>query len=461
MPYLLSKNNTANLLIDKTGESIYYRMYPVKYNQRAVVIAKSLNHDYAGILDDASHLHVIYKSSTSSLIHLYEKNNKFEGITLLENHNNTYQVTNIKYLYHLKNYLFYCAYNPYEKTSDLILHAFMDNEQTEPQSLFSVPSLSTNYECLIEENTLYLLCQTLNDQGEYELNLYPYNMNTSTWDNYETIAKSINPFMDYGMCVQEHQVHITYVERDKGKNIMYYTQKTNNVRKPLVITTSSSILSPIIFVYNHIIWVNWKENNQLMHSLSSNNGETFNQPNPCSAQSPEATHYYFYGYTNQNLTGHKFYGYINSHPILAVLSQVDTDNILLNNYNNLEMKSLINNFSAIDSNKLEQLNQEVNEQKEVQKNISNQYESLAKMAKELQTQAKMWKTKFSQSEQEIKKLKKKLRRSSLERERIVRPPRTETNTPIKEEIIEPNSEAEDLVADISTNDFIDLNDILE
>lgn len=74
MPYLLSKkNNTTNLLIDKTGESIYYRMYPVKYNQRAVVIAKSLNHDYAAILDDASHLHVIYKSSTSSLLHLYEK----------------------------------------------------------------------------------------------------------------------------------------------------------------------------------------------------------------------------------------------------------------------------------------------------------------------------------------------------------------------------------------------------
>ncbi|QUI23655.1 hypothetical protein HZI73_15755 [Vallitalea pronyensis] len=446
MPYLLSKNSTTNLLIDKTGESIYYRMYPVKYNQRAVVIAKSLNHDYAAILDDTSHLHLIYKSSTNSLVHLFEKNNKFESMTLLEDHNNTYQITNLKYLYHQKNYLFYCAYNPFEKTSDLILHTFLDHEQTEPQSLFSIPSLSTHYECLIVDNTLYLLCQTLSQEGEYEINLYPYNVNTSTWDDYETIAKSINPFMDYAMCIQDHIVHITYVERDKGKNIIYYTQKSSDVRKPIAITDSNSILSPIIFIYNHIIWVNWKENNQLMHSLSSNNGETFNQSRPCSAQSPEATYYYFYGYTNQNLMGHKFYGYINGHPILAVLSQVDTDNILLNNYHNLEMKSLINNFSSKDNGKLKILEQEIETHKEVQQNISNQYDNLAKMAKELQTQAKMWKNKYAVSEKEIKKLKKKLRRKSIEhQERITRVTRHETPVVKEKTLSQPLSASQDFI----------------
>lgn len=424
MPYLLSKNNTTNLLIDKTGESIYYRMYPTKYNQRAVVIARSLNSDFSAALDDNKRLHLIYKSSTNGLVHLYEVNNKFDSDPLLEDPNNAYQITNLKYLNHGKNYLFYCAYNPYEKTSDLIFHRFMDKEHTEPQSLFSIPNLTTNYECLIEDNTLYLLCQILGEEGQYELNLYTYNMNTSDWDDYITVAKSINPYMDYSLCVHDGHVHVTYVERDKGKNVMYYIQKNDTFGEATEITSSNSILSPIIFIYNHIIWINWKENNQLIHTLSSNNGESFNQPHPCSAQSPEARHYYFYGYSNPNLIGHKFYGYINGHPILAVLSQVDTDNILLNNYNNLELKSLINNFAALDNNRLKNLSQQVENQKEIQENISQQYDTLAKMAKELQTQAKMWKSKYGQSEKEVKKLKKKLRRSYLESERLAKPTTT-------------------------------------
>ncbi|WP_304941781.1 hypothetical protein [Vallitalea guaymasensis] len=412
MPYLLSKNNASNLLIDKTGESIYYRRYPIKYNQRAVVIAKSTNNEYSASLDDFNNIHVIYKNSTNSLIHLYEKNNKFEFTNLMDDFDNTYQISNIRYLYHQKNYLFYCAYNPFEKTSDLIFHAFKQNEKTEPQSLFSVPSLSSPYECFISNNIIYLLCQILNDKGSYELNLYKYNILSTNWEEFETITDSISPFMDYSLCLCDDKVCVTYVERG-STNTIYFIKKDDKWSDPIKVYSTTETISPIIFIYNNIVWINFKEANKLMYSLSCNNGTTFTEPKLCSAQNPEARHFYFYGYNNNSLSGNKFFGYIYKYPILAVLSQVDTDNILLSSQTNLEIKSIIGNFTSNEMYNIAALKNELDEQKEVQQNITKQYDNLAKMAKELQTQAKMWKSKTSQAEQEIKKLKKKLRKAYI------------------------------------------------
>ena len=412
MPYLLSKNNTSNLLIDKTGESIYYRRYPIKYNQRAVVIAKSTNNEYAASLDEYSNIHMIYKNSSNGLVHLFEKNSKFEATNLLDDYENKYQISNIKYLYKQKNYIFYCAYNPYEQTSDLIFHSFKDNEKTEPQSLFSVPTLSCPYECILNKKIIYLLCQILNDQGNYELNLYKYNTSSLQWEEFENVVDSTSPFIDYSLCFHEGKICITYVKRDMNNNI-YYISKSNTWDKPVKIYSTNELISPIIFLYNNIIWINFKENNKLKYSLSCDNGNTFTEPKLCSAQNPEARHFYFYGYREGNLYGNKFFGYIYKYPILAVLSQVDTDNILLSSQTNLEIKSIIGNFTSNEMYNMTLLKKELEEQKEVQKNITIQYDNLAKMAKELQNQAKMWKSKTTQAEHEIKKLKKKLRKTYI------------------------------------------------
>ncbi|MCT4598008.1 MAG: hypothetical protein N4A50_09065 [Vallitalea sp.] len=411
MPFLLSKNNASNLLIDKTGESIFYRHYPSKFNQRAIVIAKSTSNEYAASLDEYNNIHIIYKNSNNSLVHLYENNNKFDKKILLDDYNNAYQISNLKYIYYRKNYLFYCAHNPYEKTSDLIFHSFMQNEYTEPQSLISIPHLASPYECILYNDIIYLLCQ-LQNNGSYELNLYEYNINNSSWNEYETIVTSTTPFTSYSLCINNNTIHVTYEKIESSLNRIYYI---SNIKEkwetPLEIYSSISRLSPVIFTYNNIIWINFKENNQLKNSLSSNNGLSFTTPQLCSSQSKEARYYYFYGYKSNNLSGNKFYGYINKYPILAVLSQVDTDNILLSNNSNLEIKSIIENFTSTKTYNSITLKQEIEEQKEIQKNISTQYDNLAKMAKELQEQAKMWKSKFAKSEQENKKLKKKIRKA--------------------------------------------------
>lgn len=412
MPFLLSKNNTSNLLIDKTGESIYYRHYPSKFNQRAVVIAKSTSNEYAASLDEYNNIHIIYKNSNHSLVHLYENNNKFEKKILLDDFNNAYQISNLKYIYYRKNFLFYCAHNPYEKTSDLIFHSFMQNEYSEPQSLISIPNLSSPYECVLYNDIIYLLCQLQNNDGSYELNLYQYNINKSTWNEYETIVTSPSPFTSYSLCIKKNNIHVTYEKIESSLNKIYYIcSKDDKWEIPVEIHSSISKLSPVIFTYNNIIWINFKENNQLKNSLSSNDGFSFTTPQLCSSQSKEATFYYFYGYKSNNLSGNKFYGYINKYPILAVLSQVDTDNILLSSNSNLEIKSIIENFTTTDGYNNTTLKQEIEQQKEIQENISTQYNNLAKMAKELQEQAKMWKTKYAKSEQENKKLKKKIRKA--------------------------------------------------
>jgi hypothetical protein len=218
--------------------------------------------------------------------------------------------------------------------------------------------------------------------------------------------------MDYSLCLCNDNICVTYVERQEV-NTIYFINKNDEWSKPIKIHSTNGTISPIIFIYNNIIWINFKDNNKLLYSLSCNNGNTFTEPKLCSSQNAEARHFYFYGYNNNSLSGNKFFGYIFKYPILAVLSQVDTDNILLSSQTNLEIKSIIGNFTSNEMYNITELKKELADQKDVQTNIAKQYDDLAKMAKELQNQAKMWKSKTTQAEQEIKKLKKKLRKAYI------------------------------------------------
>lgn len=410
MPYLLSKNNT-NVLVDKTGENIYYRNYPSMYNSRAIVVAKTSSNEYTAQIDSDNNMHIIYKSSNNSIIHLYESNGKFDKKIVLDDFNNIYKISNLKYICDEKNYLFYCAVNPYEKTSDLIFHSFSKTEDIEPQSLLTLPNLNSPYECILHNRMIYLLCSVQNE-NKYELNLYRYNIAEDTWYDYETIVTLTNPINDYSLCIYNDEIRVAYVVEQFGYNKLLYTSKSDHWSEPIEIYSCGQKLSPIIFTYNNIIWINWKEQNLLKASLSSNNGKFFTEAQKCSAQSSESTHYYFYGCKNKNLWGNKFYGYINKHPILAILSQVDTDNILLYNHNNLEMKSIINAFTT-NNNSVDkkEIKKELDYQLQVQEQITTQYNELAELAKELQNEGKKWKSKYFKAENEIKKLKKKLRRT--------------------------------------------------
>ncbi len=404
MPYLFSIKNQI-LLVNKTSDNLYLRYYPSHHNQRMSVMVKSIFNDYTAQLDELEHLHIIYKSSANNLVHLFEDNNKFTKKVILDDYNNSYQVTNLRYLYDKKHYLFYCAVNPYEGTSDLIFHPFTNSdEESSPQSLFTLTHLNAPYECTIHNGILYLLSTIVVDQ-EHQINLYQYHIKNEQWDHFETIRVLKDPVTSLSLCINQHGYHVAYEVKSGEDHTIYYTKKINDWSKPQSIYSSRKDLFPVLFLYNDLIWLNWRDNT-LMNCMSADYGYSFTEPLPCSVQNKSAIHYYFYHYTTPSLSGHKFYGFIDREPYLSVLSQVDTEGILPYQDKNNEVKSIVDNIHLLRKNykQVEALQKENSELKEVQNTIKNQYNELAGMAKKLQEEGKKWKSKYLRSDMELKKV---------------------------------------------------------
>ncbi|MBC7959175.1 MAG: hypothetical protein H7X94_04835, partial [Vallitaleaceae bacterium] len=268
MAYLLL-NDDENILINKVGESIYLRSYPQRYSQKSTILGKSNHHDYCVSMDEEQNIHLVFKTTQNSIIHLKGKDPSFTSTTILDDFENNYSISNLQMIHSNKSYLFYCALNPYERTSDLIFHNFTDKKNSAPQSLLALPNLNSKYQCFSKENAIDLVCCVLND-NQYELNLYQYAISEDVWENLGTLIASEYPITDF--CFVEHGrgVHIAYVIEKYGHSTLYYGQMLNDQFFSIEIVALGQKIKPVIFVYNDVIWINYLSALILYSSFSSN-----------------------------------------------------------------------------------------------------------------------------------------------------------------------------------------------
>lgn len=406
MAYLLFNDNN-NTLINKVGESIYLKTYPQKYTQKTNILAKSIYNDYCASIDNKNKIHLVYKTTQNSILHLHGKDSSFTSNILLDDSDNSYKITNLHILSKEKSYLFYAAFNPFENTTDLIFHNFEESSNS-PQSLFSLPSLNSKYQSSIYGNYIYLLSCVLNNNS-YELNLYSYNIVESTWDNYKNIITSEYPITDFSYVLHNDTVHITYVVDKFGHSTLYYGQYENNKFFEIEIIALGQKINPIIFIYNGIIWINYFTSQILYSSFSNNGGLTFSKPIKCTLQNNVIINIYLYGYKSKNLIGNAFLGYIDHQPNIAVLSQIDVDQILFYSTANTELKEVFKNPTTQSeevskNNRVEELEREINNLKEMQKSITQQYNDLANFARDVQYEGKKWRKKYQKLSKEMKNL---------------------------------------------------------
>ncbi len=407
MAYLLL-NDEENILINKVGESIYLRTYPQRYSQKSSILGKSNFHEYCASIDKSHTIHLVYKTAQSSIFHLSGKENSFSTHTILEDHENNYSISNLKIVSGVKSYLFYCALNPYEHTSDLIFHDFTDSKNAAPQSLLALPSLNSKYQCFIEGDFIRLMCCILNESS-YELNLYSYNTNTNEWDNYSTLVASEYPITDF--CFTSHlgAIHVTYVIEKFGHSTLHYAQMKDDQPISLEILSLGQKIKPILFVYNNVIWINYLTSLTLYSTFSPNGGRSFSEPVRCTLQNNSITDITLLGSNSPNLSGQSYLGFIDHQPNIAVLSQIDVDHILFYSSTNVEIREMllgtINSAPApIETSKdeLEKLQQEVSHLRTLQKSITDQYNELANFTKEVQFEGKKWRKKYQRLSKDVK-----------------------------------------------------------
>lgn len=403
MTYLVIKED-ENILINKVGESIYMRSYPQKYSQKSQILGKTSYNDYYVSIDKQQNIHMVYKTVQNSIVHLTGKDTSFSSSTLLDDYENNYSITNLKIVSGSKSYLFYCALNPYEQTNDLIFHNFSDNSS--PESLLALPSLTSKYQSFINGSKLYLICSILNNSS-YELNIYYYNLDNEEWEGFDTLIASEYPITDFCCVIQDNGIHVTYVIEKFGHSTLYYGQMKNDQLISLEITATGQKIKPVLFIYNNNIWINYLTSQVLYASFSKNGGTGFSPPVRCTLQSTSITDLYLVGCRNPNLNGYTFLGYIDQQPNIGVLSQIDVDHILYYSSSNVELREMLKgsseNLSMVhESGKVEQLEKEVAYLKEMQRSITEQYNELANFTKDVQYEGKKWRKKYQKLSKDMK-----------------------------------------------------------
>lgn len=409
MAYLLLHNN-ENILINKVGESIYSKNFPQRYSQKTTILGKSNYNEYTANVDRDGYIHLIYKTSQNSILHLRGKESSYYTNTILEDPEHTYKITNLKMISNRKNYLFYVAMNPYENTADLIFHKIDDDESSSPTALLSLQSLTSKYVCDIDENTIYLLC-TIIHQGNYELNLYRYDIATSTW-SFDQLVGSEYPITDFSFVTTPTGMHIIYTIEKYGHTTLYYGQLEKNRIISTEITSLGQRIKPAIFVYNHIIWVNYLSSHTLYASFSLDNGRHFSNPKKCTIQNNNIIDITILGNKSNHLYGNYFLGYIDQQPNIAVLSQIDVDRILYYSQTNAELSEIMkapfeSTIKSVESKSdIARLQEEIEQLRATQTHITNQYNSLVEFTKEVQEEGKKWRKKYQKVLKELNSIRK-------------------------------------------------------
>lgn len=387
------------------NDSIYSKTLPATRNNRLMTIARNATKVFFANMDEQYHLNIIYKTTDNQIVHIKEENNTYNRKVLLDDKSNVYNISNLQFICFNNNiYLFYTANNPYDNTYDLIFHNIYDTSSS-PQSLLSMIDLNAHYELTVINHQLTLLCITKNEA--YELNLYTYDTNTNEWQINTSIKQQSNPITYATLCNDQEKPHILYMSEQFGQNQLYYT----DIRSPeKLLYTSPYAIEPSIFKYQGFLWVNWLERKEGKFICSVDNGTTFGDVNKGSIEEDTMEKLFFTNHYDQ-VYGNRFYGTPNPTLNLFILSQIDVDNILLNNNINKEMKILLNNLvgkkpklaaaSTRSENDVESL-------KNIQENIIQQYNELSEFAKQLQEEGKKWRGKYNKAEIEIKRLKKEI-----------------------------------------------------
>lgn len=402
MPYLIIKDNEENVLVDKAGENIFMRIYPMNYSQRTNVICKSIYNEYT-VAEKKGSIQIVYRTSKNSVIHLSEEGTFFAKKTLLEDFENNYNISNLKLLCDKKNYLFYCAVNPYENTNDLIFHIFSNNEEKAPQALLSLPQLHSKYQCEMIDDKIYLMTSIYQDQ-RYELNFYIYNIEMEQWEEFETLFTSEYPITDFCFVKKNNEISISYVIEQYGHYSLYYAKKDNRGIRTTEIYSAGQKMNCILFIYNKVIWINYKINDTLFYSFSTNNGRDFSEGIKCTVQNNSVDNIKLLLKNKPSLIGNNFFGYIGKHPYVVILSQIDVDNILFYSGENTELKKLLE--VTFDHNpgsgKKDEFMEEINRLRKVEQEIYDKYNELVQFTKEVQAEGKKWKKKYKRVERENK-----------------------------------------------------------
>ena len=260
---------------------IIYKIYQEDKWSNYSVLTRETTGKYSAELLQNNKICIIYESLTGQLIMKLFNNSKWKNHHLVNTSNNDKIDIYFKTIVNNNNlFLFYSIYNKDKNLVSLYSNLIDEKGNSNSQSLID----QINF----EHNILFSLCPTNDDniyimyqlkENKYTLGYKIFNINSRSWSEFYKIDSSLFEFKEYSLLYFKDNFHSIYTKTDNNKsNYLNYCKGNLSSNNYTTIARNKNIITSSLFVIDNYIWCFWLKNNELISTVSLDEGVSFSKP---------------------------------------------------------------------------------------------------------------------------------------------------------------------------------------
>ena len=259
---------------------IIYRVLKDNEDSFYDLLVGECRRNFSVLLFQNDDIYILYEDLCGNILMCtYDGIEWSEGIIVVENNSDMYEVEFNAVLSNDEIYLFYSILDKnsemrtfFYQVIDSKLNFFKPNiidiidfDYANPFNIYTLQS-----------NNIIIMYQKLNEC--HELGYKVYNYEDSMLSKFYVIDRSIQPFEDYSLLFIEDTLHAIYIKNTDGENKAIYSYGSTTNFKNSEVFEGMNIISCSFFIAEGNIWIIGITNNNIYFSLSTNNGKNFSSP---------------------------------------------------------------------------------------------------------------------------------------------------------------------------------------
>ena len=399
MGYLVRNGRTGFYYVDYARRSgLFYQIYSGQ-----TVGTKGLNSDalneYAVAKDDDGRLHICLKNRRNQILHMKETETGFQTDVILEDSENQYRITGLRMVAQKEVYLFYRAYNADEDSYHMVFQQIHGaDSESEPQVIARLPSDTSVFDVGMQGGGVYAITAGQVER-RYSIFMHTFAIRENRWLRTRCLLRTPTEPESITFCISDHgTVHVGYVLNQYGQHRLQYAQRREDEDPSpgqshggRVIASAGMKLEPAMFLLNGRLWIHWKDSTGIRMVMSSDEGLHFSASCLCTIPQSAQPIYYVHR-EEERLQGQRFYGVVSPHPLLAILHEIDTCGVFLEQPRE-EIRLLLEGQEQARSSHRSHQEYRIQLQamEEEQQRLLQQYQDLEEVNEQLREEAESWK----------------------------------------------------------------------
>lgn len=261
-------------------QGIYYEMYiKEKWSEKKNIYKESFENFYV-LMDLNYKIHVFCQDICGDIILCTLEGMEWKYKTLLHMKYNIITPIEIKAFFSYQDiHLLYKILDKNTNSEFLVHQVAKEGVQWGYPSIIDKLDYYSRFDYHTSSNcrSNTILLNTMSE-GVYKLMARNYNINEYRWGKEEIIYKSLLPYIDSTIFVEENRKHYLFIIQDNQFRKVIYQCKEIGLPKNIILFEHEEIDSCLIVLLNEVLWTMWISEDKLYGCFSIDYGKNFNAP---------------------------------------------------------------------------------------------------------------------------------------------------------------------------------------